>query len=274
MRLTGNIVAAFVVLASATAFAGPVNELSLAAGVDSAYDSNVFNGRGPDFVNRIDPHASYRLIDPRYKLEASYDMGYWTYAFGKAENSLNHRADLAVEGWATRRLFMHVDDEFARAEDPGFLSRIGVVAPQVGIFDNIADASTTFNLTRRLYGGLGYTYHWAEFDPYTAMQASIYPKLYNGAEHDAAANGAYRVTRLDDIRLQFRFQDFTAGNQQTVAGTVDTDANSWNIGTTYSPTVGWRHQIIRDLEVSADAGPLFYQSLAASENIPGAPSRA
>jgi hypothetical protein len=243
-----------------SASAGPLNELSVAAGVDSAYDSNVFNGRGPDFVNRIDPHASYRLIDPRYKLEASYDLGYWTYAFGKAANSINHRADVAVEGWATRRLFLHADDEFSRAEDPGFLSRIGVVAPQIGIFDNVADANAGFNITRRVYGGLGYTYHWARFDGYTPMQAMTYPALFDGAEHDAAANLGFKVTRLDDLRFQGRFQDFTAGPQAT-------DANMWNIGATYSPTLGWRHQIVRDLEVTADAGPLFYQALHDSVNI-------
>jgi hypothetical protein len=250
--------------ASTGAYAGPVNELSLAAGVDSAYDSNVFNGRGPDYVNRIDPHASYRLLDPRYKLEASYDLGYWTYAFGKASNSINHRADFAVEGWAARRLFLHVDDEFSRAEDPGFLSRIGVVAPQIGIFDNVADASASFNITRRVYGGVGYTYHWARFDQYSPQQLLVYPALYDGAEHDAAANLGFKVTRLDDLRFQGRFQDFTAGPQAT-------DSNHWNIGATYSPTVGWRHQFLRELEATADVGPTFYQSLHDSANIPNAP---
>lgn len=268
MRFPRNIVLSSVALAvacvSTTAVAGPINELSLAAGVDSAYDSNVFNGRGPDFVNRIDPHASYRLIDPRVKLEASYDLGYWTYAFGKAENSLNHRADFSVEGYVTRRLFLKVDDEFSRAEDPGFLSRIGVVAPQIGIFDNVTDAIAGFNFTRRLYAGLGYTYHWAQFDQFTPQQALTDPALFDGAEHDAAANLGYKVTRRDDLLFQGRFQLFTAGPQ-------DQDANRWDIGSTYSPTVGWKHAFLPTLEATADAGPLFYQSMKDAVNIPNAP---
>jgi hypothetical protein len=267
MRRRGKISSLALTVAAcvtSSAPAAPLNELSIGAGIDSAYDSNVFNGRGPDFVNRIDPHASYRLIDPRVKLELAYDLGYWTYALGKAENSINHRAAAAVEGWATRRLFLHADDEFSRAEDPGFLSRIGVVAPQIGIFDNVADASGSFNITRRVYIGAGYTYHWARFDQFTPQQALIFPPLFDGAEHDAAANLGFKITRLDDLRFQGRFQDFTAGPQAS-------DSNRWNIGATYSPTVGWRHQFLRELEAVADAGPTFYQALHDSINIPNAP---
>jgi hypothetical protein len=266
MRRLGHseLVVAVAACLCGAAQAEPVHEVSLAAGIDSAYDSNVFNGKGPDYVNRIDPHASYRLIDPRAKLELAYDLGYWTYAFGKAENTINHRADVVAEGWAARRLFLHADDEFSRAEDPGFLSRIGVVAPQIGIFDNVADANAAINVTRRFYTGLGYTYHWARFDPYTAQQALVFLPLFDGAEHDVAASGGFKVTRRDDLRVQMRAQDFTAGPQAT-------DSNRWNIGATYSPTVGWRHQLLRELEASADVGPAFYQQLHDAVNIPRAP---
>ena len=44
-------------LVGAVAEAAPINELSVSAGIDSAYDDNVYNSRGPDFVNRITPHA-------------------------------------------------------------------------------------------------------------------------------------------------------------------------------------------------------------------------
>src|SRR5579872_2266483 len=79
------------------AVASPRHDLTAAAGVDSAYDGNVFNGRGPDFVNRITPHFSWRVVDPRYTVETDYDLGIWTYAFGKASNSINHRALASVE---------------------------------------------------------------------------------------------------------------------------------------------------------------------------------
>jgi hypothetical protein len=250
---------------AATAEAAPVNELSLAAGVDSAYDSNVFNARGPDFVNRISPRGTYRLIDPRVKLDTAYELGYWTYAFGKAENSLNHRATVALEGTPTQRLTMRVADELSRAEDPGFLSRMGVVAPQIGIFDNVADALIGYALARRWYGSLGYTYHWARFDPYNAAQAAAYPALFDGSEHNAQAHVDFKATHIDDARMTGRVQMFTAGPQSV-------DANRWNLGITYSPTLGWNHHFLRELEASVDAGPLFYQALAESRFVPGAPS--
>jgi hypothetical protein len=266
MRTLRHMALAFAVAAAlpAAAQAAPLSELSLAAGIDSAYDSNVFNGRGPDFVNRIDPHASYRLVDPRVKLGLSYDLGYWTYALGKAENSVNHRADFFVDGNPTRRLYLKASDEFSRAEDPGFLSRIGVVAPQIGIFDNVADANAEYNFARRVFGGVGYTYHWARFDAFTPQQAMTSPPLFDGAEHDAAANLGVRITRLDDLRLTGRYQLFTAGPQSI-------DANRWDIGDTYAPTVGWRHQFLRELEATVDVGPLFYQSLHDAVNVPTAP---
>src|SRR5437763_12558477 len=94
-KLLAIIVAAL--LGPAVAFAAPKHELSVAAGVDSAYDGNVFNGRGPDWVNRVNPWGTYRLIDKQVKLDTGYELGYWTYAFGKAENSINHRAHAILE---------------------------------------------------------------------------------------------------------------------------------------------------------------------------------
>jgi hypothetical protein len=269
MTRTRYIAATLVVVAAAfggsTAQAAPQNELSASASLDSAYDDNVYNSRGSDFVNRITPHVSYRLLDPRVKLEASYDFSYWTYALGKAQNSLNHRADLAVEGQLSRRVTLSVDDEFSRAEDPGFLSRIGVVAPQIGIFDNVADALIGVNIVRRVFASLGYTNHFASFDPYTASMAGL-PPLYDGMEHDAQGFTSFSVTRRDDLRFAGRAQLFTAGPQSV-------DSTRWDIGATYSPTVGWRHQFLPALEATADAGPAFYQSLGGAANIVDAMGR-
>jgi hypothetical protein len=259
-RYIAVLVVAASTIVGAAAEAAPINELSVSASLDSAYDDNVYNSRGSDFVNRVTPHASYRLIDPRVKLETSYDFSYWTYALGKAENSLNHRADVSVEGHPTRRLTLQAADEFSRAEDPGFLSRIGVVAPQIGIFDNVADGLIGVNIVRRVFADLGYTYHWARFDQYNAMQAMTFPSLYDGAEHDLQGFTSYAVTRRDDLRFAGRFQLFTAGPQAT-------DSNRWDVGATYSPTLGWRHQFLPTLEATADAGPVFYDSLAGAQNI-------
>lgn len=262
MRCTRYIAVLFVAastLVGAAAEAAPINELSVSAGIDSAYDDNVYNSRGSDFVNRITPHASYRLIDPRIKLETSYDFSYWTYALGKANNSLNHRAVVDMEAQVSRRVVLKLGDEFSRAEDPGFLSRIGVVAPQIGIFDNVADALIGVNIVRRVFASLGYTNHLASFDRYNASMSDL-PPLYDGMEHDGQAFTSYAVTRRDDLRFTGRAQLFTAGPQAV-------DSTRWDIGATYSPTVGWRHQFLPMLEATADAGPAYYQSLGGAANI-------
>jgi hypothetical protein len=264
MMMTKRL-AFIVVTVAGVAHAAPRNELSVAAGLDSAYDDNVFNGRGPDFVNRITPHASWRLIDPRVKVEAVYDLGVWTYALGKAENSINHHALVAIEGMPTRRLTLRVANDFVRAEDPGFLTRAGVVAPQIGIINNVADVLVGYAFQKRLYGSLLYTMQHAQFDAYTAAQRMEgLPPLFDGDEHDASGNLALRVTRLDDLRFGGRFQAFTAGPQAT-------DSARWGIGASYTPTLGWRHQFIPEVEWTADVGPLFYQRWSGSANVPGTP---
>jgi hypothetical protein len=253
-------------LGPGVAFAAPRQELSVAAGVDSAYDQNVFNGRGPDWVNRVNPWASYRLIDKTATLDTGYELGYWTYAFGKADNSINHRAHAVLEARPLRRLVLKVGDELTRAEDPGFLNRFGVVAPQIGIIDNVAELRLGANLTRRLFAGASYVNHLARFDPYTVqMVLAGLPPLFDGMEHDADLAFQYRVLRTDDLRVAGRFQHFSAGPQ-------DVSMTAFDLANTYSPTAGWRHQFKPELEWTAEAGPLFYQALPGANDVPGAPN--
>lgn len=262
--LTSCFALALVPLLLGAARAAPQNLFSISAGVDSAYDDNVYNGRGPDFVNRVSPKVTYHLVDPRVKLDAGYELGYWTYAFGKADNSLNHRADVSVEGRPTRRVTLSADDELTRAQDPGFILRLGVVAPQIGITDNVTDASIGVNLTRRWFGAAAYMFHFATFDRFSAEQvAAGLPALFDGAEHKATLAFRYRVTRSDDLLFDGRFQRFTAGPQSV-------SISRWALANTYSPTLGWRHQFLPVLELSGSAGPVVYQAQGGARNVPGA----
>jgi hypothetical protein len=255
---------ACILLIAGVAHADVRNELTAAAGIDSAYDGNVFNGRGPDFVNRIDPHFSWKLISRRMNVGAAYDLGIWTYAFGKADNSINHRGLVSIEGQPARRLILKASNEITRAEDPGFLTRIGVVAPQIGILDNIAEVGAAVNITRRFYAGVTYLEHHASFDPYTPQQiAAGMPPLFDGDEHNVNTAWVVRLSYKDDLRMQGRAQVFTAGPQHG-------NSSEWGVGAAYSPSVGFRHQFLPEVELNADLGPLFYQALDGSVNIPGA----
>jgi hypothetical protein len=221
-------------------------DLSATVGLDQAYDSNVFNGRGPDLVTRLTPRLAVALHDRRYDLKASYDLGLWHYLEGKANNSINHRALLGVDLRLTHRLELQVADELVRAEDPGFLVRAGVVAPQTGITDNITDVLADYRLTRRWDLLAGYTFRLTHFDPQPPGQLP----LHDGDEHAVTVAGAWRATRVDDLRFSHRFQYFTADGAGLAVGN--------------SPGAGWRHQLTRDVELRAEAGPMYYQGLQAT----------
>src|SRR5437016_5223266 len=91
--------------------AAPLAEPSIAVGLDTAYDSNVFNGRGPDLVTRVSPHAALLVRNERLKLQLAYDLGVWVYATGTAENSINHRGLANLEARLSRRLTVRLADE-------------------------------------------------------------------------------------------------------------------------------------------------------------------
>lgn len=221
---------------------------SLAIGVDGAYDSNVFNGRGPDWVTRLTPHVALGYVDRRVDIRLSYDLGLWNYLRGTARSSLNHRGRLGFQARATRRFTIHVQEELVRADDPGFLLRAGVIAPQTGIFDNILEVGGSYRLARRLDLGLGYLFRLTAFD----RQPAGLPPLHDGDEHDGLASLSFRVTRLDDLRLAYRFQYYTA------------DDNS--LARTHTPTLGWRHQFLRELELRIEAGPVRYDGLSVASS--------
>jgi hypothetical protein len=249
-------------LVSTLAQAEVRNELSASAGLDSAYDDNVYNGRGPDFVNRVDPRVSWRLVSRRLKVETAYDLGIWTYALGKAENSINHRFLFTIDGQPTRRLLLKASNELVRAEDPGFITRVGVVAPQIGILDNLAEVGASVNITRRFYAGLKYLMHHASFDPYTGAQVGL-PALFDGDEHNIDTAWTVRVTHRDDFHMLGRAQVFTAGPQHG-------NSAEWAVGAALSPALGFRHQFVPELELTADGGPIFYRQLDGASHIPGA----
>ena len=238
-------------LGARRAEAQPLVEPSVGLTVDEAYDSNVFNGRGPDWVTRISPHLALQLRDERSLIKATYDMGIWDYALGKADASVNQRGALSLEERLTRRLWLKVSDELIRAEDPGYITRAAIVAPQTGILDNLGELALSARATRVLDFNLIYRYHLTKFDDQPPGAAP----LYDGDEHDAIAQLAWRVTRLDDLRFSAQLQYFT----------IEGDPLALTVG----PTLGWRHQLLRELELRLEGGPVYYQGEPAARRVDG-----
>lgn len=228
-------------------------EPSAAIGIDAAYDSNVYNGRGPDLVVRVSPHFSLAYHDRRQRLVASYDLGLWSYVTGKARASINHRALLSYDAQLLKRWALHLGDEFVRAEDPAYLVRTGVVAPQTGIFDNVFDALMGYRLTKRFDVAAAYQFRITLFDllsPDRIERGEVQPS--DGGQHDVQLSSGWRATRLDELRIGYRFQYFT------IAGLAQ--------GLSHSPSLVWQHRFRRDFDLRIEAGPLRYQDLTGSSS--------
>lgn len=236
-------------LAPATGRAAPAVLPTAAIGLEASYDSNVYNGRGPDYVTRITPRLALHVHDPRVDLRLSYDLGLWFYAVGRAKNSVNQLARAAFEARLTRRVLLKIADEATWAHDPGFLLRAGVVAPQTTIFDNLVDAEIDWQALRRVVLAARYGYRVTRFGEPPPGSAP----LFDGDEHAAEAALTWLVTRGDELRVGNRFSFYTADG----LGLAVTDA----------PAVGYRHVFARWCDVRVDAGPLFYEVLDAGRSL-------
>ncbi|HEX2573248.1 MAG TPA: hypothetical protein VH877_27105 [Polyangia bacterium] len=223
-------------------------EPSAAVGVDAAYDSNVYNGRGPDMVVRVSPHFSLAYHDRRQRFVLSYDLGLWSYVTGKARASINHHALLSYDAQFLRRWAIHFADELVRAEDPAYLVRTAVIAPQTGIFDNVFEGLVGYRLTKRVDAAASYQYRVTLFDqlsPERIAGGEVQPA--DGGQHDLQLSSGWRVTRLDELRVAYRFQYFTIGGLAQ--------------GLSHSPSLAWQHRFRRDVDLRVEAGPLRYQDL-------------
>src|ERR1051326_7433278 len=97
MRAKSTI--ALLALVALVAAAGPASADTAAepyAGitVEQLYDSNVQNTGVSDEVTRVTPRLGVLLDGPRLKLDADYRIGFFEYAEGSVDNTINHRAAL------------------------------------------------------------------------------------------------------------------------------------------------------------------------------------
>ena len=173
------------------------------------------------------------------KLETSYDFSYWTYALGKAENSLNHRADSAVEGHPTRRLTLQGRGRVLARRGSGLpLAHRRRGAADRHLRQRRRCAHRREHRAPLCSRRLGYTYHWARFDQYNAMQAADVPAAVRRHRARRAGRSPRSRSRAATTCAS------PAARSCSPAGPQAIDANRWDIGATYSPTVGWRHQFL------------------------------
>lgn len=208
--------------------------------VEEAYDSNVMNQLGPDAVTRVSPRGGLYWESRRGTLLAEYLAALHAYAFGTADSSVNHKAQVSAELRASRRLDLEASAALVVADDPILLDRAAVAVPQGGVVDFAGRASGAYRVTRRLGATAGYEGRFSRFEDTDGLEFA------DGDEHRVDAGMTYRLTRRLDGAARSRWHHFVSyldtgtGHQDAVGGTA---------GVSWRATRLWRF--------GAEAGPMY-----------------
>jgi len=248
MRAKSTI--ALLALVALVAAAGPASADTAAepyAGitVEQLYDSNVQNTGVSDEVTRVTPRLGLLLDGPRLKLDADYRIGFFEYAEGSVDNTINHRAALVGKAAATERLSFDTRMVLIVGSDPILLDQPGLAIPQGGFDDFEGHVGTAYRATRRLTLDLSYLYRRSRFDLADGMS----PLAFDGDEHRVDGDAGYRLTRRLTLRILGRFQHFVS------FGVTDT-----SLGDAGGGGAGLEYKLGRTITARADGGPLVFSN--------------
>ena len=212
--------------------------------VEQLYDSNVQNTGNSDEVTRVTPRLGLLIDGPRLKLDADYRIGFFEYAEGTVDNTINHRAALVGKAAATERLSFDTRMVLVIGADPILLDRPGIAIPQGGFDDFEGHIGTAYRATRRLTLDLSYLYRRSRFD----LAGGENPLAFDGDEHRVDGDAAYRLTRRLTLRVLGRAQHFVS------FGTTD------SLGSAVGGGAGLDYAITPLTIARAEAGPLEFTS--------------
>ena len=232
------------------AMAGPARADTAAepyAGItlEQLYDSNVQNTGNSDEVTRVTPRLGLLVDGPRLKLDADYRIGFFEYAEGTVDNTINHRAALVGKAAATERLSFDTRMVLVIGSDPILLDRPGLAIPQGGFDDFEGHVGMAYRATRRLTLDLSYLYRRSRFD----LAGRENPLAFDGDEHRVDGDAAYRLTRRLTLRILGRAQHFVS------FGTADT-----SLGDAGGGGAGLDYALGRSTVARAEGGPLVFSN--------------
>lgn len=210
--------------------------------VEQLYDSNVQNTGNSDEVTRVTPRLGLLIEGPRLKLDADYRIGFFEYAEGTVDNTINHRAALVGKAMATERLTFDTRMVLTIGSDPILLDRPGIAIPEGGFDDFEGHVGMAYRATRRLTLDLSYLYRRSRFDEAEGMN----PLAFDGDEHRVDGDAAYRLSRRLTMRILARAQHFVS------FGTTDSLGNAVGGG------AGLDYALGPNTLARADAGPLVF----------------
>jgi hypothetical protein len=211
-------------------------DVYLGVGVNEYYDSNVENSHGPDAVTEVAPRVGLHLLRHTWQLDADYLVAMFAYALGRAQNSVNQRAALAIHDQLAPRAVLDVRGVFIDGTDPILIERAAVAVPFGAFVDLTTAATLTLKSSRRTTLSLAYMYRLSRFSD---------PMETDGDEHRADSWLTWRWTRRLDLLASVRGQKFV-----TYQGPDPGGALGGTIGLGYDVARMWRAQIA--------GGPLLF----------------
>ena len=269
--------------------------------VDEQYTDNVNltsnnDLKEDDFITTVTPGFTAELVGKKGNATASYDA---SYAFYNTFNDYNHwrqAARLNGEYGFTKFTQVNVLDRFIYTEDPEIQNNVAEIRTE----EPTVPVDTTVRKTRNIYyanfASVGLDHQFGKYQSFRLGYDNYIlnnddPRYQDKERHDASAGLTYwfgpkwgfdvsgRYTRgifqytsnvkeySGSVSLLKKYGKHFTGYIRYTQFVVNYDDTPGK-DTTYSPTIGFRYDIEKDISLFADAG-FFYTDSEFRENTSG-----
>jgi hypothetical protein len=232
--------------ASAETVMDPIARLTLEGG----YDSNaLYDGSGPDQLERISPELGLRVHDELWDWKGSYRGDWIRYERFAPHGILNHAAALSLDATPTRRLTLKGSVRSSYAFDPIGLAMVGVF--RTGRQSALLVGGTgraEYRLTPRIDVAATATERTVRFDDRTG-----------GAMHQPGVEALYRTTERLSLGGAYQlgiFQSFDPGGSELASSNAVKARARW--------------RATRRWTLEAAGGPAMWQAPGAAAIVPEA----
>jgi hypothetical protein len=244
------VLCAAILLGASRAWASTVVEPIARLNLEGGYDSNaLYDGAGGDRTGRISPDLGLRLRDHRWDLRTVYGGDWIVYDRLASRGSWNHRALLALDARATRRLRLEGLFRGAYASDPVGLAQMGVLR---------TGRDSAFVLSGRARGEYRATER-VDVAGTLTERTVIFEDRTGGASHSPGVEALYRADR----RLSL-------GAAYTPSLFVEYDPDSTELTQSHALKARARYRMSRRITAEASAGPALWSGRGDHALVPEA----
>lgn len=157
--------------------------------------------------SKISPKLGFSLLGPQTNGQVWYATDIRT-RYNSGFTEVDHRAQLANKFHFSEISAVDFDVRFWRVTDPTSLPRMGMPRVRDPIRYGTAQLGGVTQFSRRLSGRVQYRFEGAQIE---TAGASV------GAVHTPSAEAWYKLSPRNDAGVEYRFQYFTYGAEQSLA---------------------------------------------------------